>query len=217
MPPSCEKTAAITSIKASFFSNYNQRGALDHKMMLRASFGIILLTMVTGLMKGYALKKNASNSTPRLAYEYFKATGLGQVANRWSYSKEAKAPRDGWGNAFYFDANSRILFSAGLDERFQTADDLPFVFLSNDCDLEQRLWFKESLKKGASGISSLPDGMVWERTVFGIKRQGKDSICKLPDLSGADGRYGSDDDWAPFVRVLEEGEPPPYKPEKEKA
>ena len=48
------------------------RGRLDYGMVMRLLFVMILLATVTGLIKSYALKKNASNTTPRLAYKYFR-------------------------------------------------------------------------------------------------------------------------------------------------
>ena len=49
-----------------------KRGRLDYGMVMRLMFVMILLATVTGLIKSYALKKNASNTTPKLAYNYFK-------------------------------------------------------------------------------------------------------------------------------------------------
>ena len=124
------------------------RGRLDYGMVMRLLFVMILLTTVTGLIKSYALKKNASNTTPRLAYKYFQQWHyLSKIQKSLPFvlpKKNTGFPVDGWGKSFYMRTNSGILVSAGPDERFHSSDDLHFHWISKTCPETIKSWINQS-------------------------------------------------------------------------
>ncbi len=176
---------------------------LDHRMMLRLCFAMVLAVGVTGLVKSYALRKDASGTTPVLAYRY--------ILNVKS-SLENLPPRDGWGNPFFWMSRQRLLVSAGLDERFHTLDDLIFVWLGADCSASMRQWFRSGINDADLRPETLPDSLRWNSNHFRV--EGPGGSCSIPDLSGLDGLYGTQDDLFTRVVVLIEGKPPKRKKKK---
>lgn len=188
-------------------------GKLDHGMILRLLFVMILLGTVTGLIKSYALKKNAANTTPRLAYRYFlqwHQLSLKQKTLPFILpAKNTGFPVDGWGKSFYLLTRTGILVSAGGDERFHSSDDLHYFWIPQNCPDPIRQWIKDSKKRKHFRLESLPKGVS-----FSPQQQllvNEEGACKLPDLSGDDGFYNSRDDLFESIFFLEEGQLPVIK------
>ena len=189
------------------------RGRLDYGMVMRLLFVMILLATVTGLIKSYALKKNASNTTPRLAYKYFRQWHyLNRIQKSLPFvlpKKNTGFPVDGWGKSFYMRTKAMILVSAGHDERFHSSDDVHFHWISETCPERVKLWITESKKRNNLRLDTLPDGVKYNPNTRNLDT--KDGTCKLPDLSGNDGYYNSRDDLFKSIYLLEEGKIPIIK------
>jgi hypothetical protein len=170
---------------------------LDHRMLLRLCFVMILVVGVTGLVKSYALRQDAPRTTPGLAYRYLFES---------QSSKGGLPPGDGWGNPFFWMGQVRLLFSAGLDEHFHTPDDLIFVKMEASCTPQICQWFRSGIEKRKLNPKTLPQGLKWNSRTFEI--EGPQGICSIPDLSGSDGLYGTEDDLFSNIQVLRAGKPP---------
>jgi len=179
---------------------------------------MILLATVTGLIKSYALKKNASNTTPKLAYKYFKQWhNLSRIQKSLPFvlpKKNTGFPVDGWGKSFYMRTKAMILVSAGPDERFHSSDDLHFHWISEGCPQEIKVWIKQSINRHHLRLDTLPPGVMYSPSKRSLDT--KAGSCKLPDLSGNDGYYNSRDDLFKSVYFLEEGKIPIIKSGKTK-
>ena len=197
----------------------SNRGRLDHGMILRLIFVMILLATVTALIKSYELKMNASNTTPRLAYKYFMQwhkLRLHQKTLPFILPKKNTGfPVDGWGKSFYMRTETSILVSAGEDERFHSDDDLYFYWLPKSCPREITKWIRDSKLRNHFKLHSLPPEIVFspQKQVLSNEK----GSCNLPDLSGEDGVYGSRDDLIKNIYFLEEGQLPPIKKKKAKS
>ncbi len=183
------------------------RGRLDYGMVMRLMFVMILLATVTGLIKSYALKKNASNTTPKLAYNYFKQWhNLSRIQKTLPFvlpKKNTGFPVDGWGKSFYMRTQAMILVSAGPDERFHSSDDLHFHWISKECPDKAKYWIMQSKKRHHMRLDSLPTGVTYSTNTRLLNT--KTGNCILPDLSGDDGYYNSRDDLFKSIHFLEEG------------
>lgn len=192
------------------------RGKLDHGMILRLLFVMILLATVTALIKSYALKMNASNTTPRLAYQYFMQWHKLRVHQKTLPfilpKKNTGFTVDGWGKSFYMRTDTSILVSAGEDERFHSNDDLHFYWFPKSCPTSIKKWIKDSISKSHFDIENLPSGIIFNPTKQALSNQ--EGSCNLPDLSGADSFYGSRDDLFKSIYFLEEDHLPPIKKKK---
>ena len=190
-----------------------KRGRLDYGMVMRLMFVMILLATVTGLIKSYALKKNASNTTPKLAYKYFQQwLNLSRIQKSLPFvlpKKNTGFPVDGWGKSFYMRTKAMILVSAGPDERFHSSDDLHFHWISASCPEEAKRWIKQSKQRLHFRLETLPVGVSYSTSTRSLIF--KDGSCKLPDLSGDDGYYNSRDDLFKSIYFLEEGSIPSIK------
>lgn len=134
----------------------------DHGMIQRLMFVLILMMMVTGFVKSWAIRQNPGDYTSKQAgrfagelqaYETEKAFPELQALQRIVH-----LPKDGWGNPFFWEAKSGLLSSAGLDEIFGTDDDLHFAVLSRYCTQKIALWLipvlMEAEKFPVSDLSS---------------------------------------------------------------
>jgi hypothetical protein len=165
-------------------------GRIDHGMVLRLLFATILLALVTGWIKSWALKKNADITTPKLAFR------AGSMIN-----KGMLPGKDGWGNPFFYYEDMRVLRSAGRDESFQTDDDLFFPVYLGSCTSEIRDWIVTELQLGGYRMDTLPQSYTFVSNKFAVVHENE--LCFLPDFSGPDRRAGTKDDWH-FSKVVEQ-------------
>ncbi len=176
-------------------------------MVFRLCLALILIVFVTASVKSWAFKKKARFLTPGLAHQFFVETRLAQ--GKEEFSKDSKNhPKDGWGNPFYWQASSRLLFSAGKDERFHTPDDLYFAWIHSNCPPSVRDWIFEHAQQKGWDLGSLPAGSTWQAAKFAVRSAS--GICPLPDLSGPDGLSETGDD-VKSVRFLEPGKRPEWR------
>lgn len=183
------------------------QSTLDHKMIRRLCFGLILMVLVTASIKGWAFKKRALYLTPGIAHKFFVQSGLAEDLKLVKL-KANQLPLDGWGHPFFWISDKRLLVSAGKDERFQSADDQYFGWVHSNCSPEARKWMlSHDFSKGWD-FHSLPVGIQFKPLEFVL--QTPSGNCPLPDLSGADGLSGTSDD-ARLVRLLEPGRIPQWR------
>lgn len=180
---------------------------LDHKMVGRLCLGLILMVLVTASIKGWAFKKRARFLTPGIAHKYFIETGLASDLDA-SPMISKKVPLDGWGHPFFWIAKSRILVSAGQDERFQTDDDLYFGWVHYNCSAAAREWMLKQDFNETWNFHSLPERVFFKPQGFAL--QTPSGICPLPDLAGQDELSGTEDDLR-SLRLLEPGKVPYWK------
>ena len=194
------------------------QGRLDYGMVMRLLFVMILLATVTGLIKSYALKKNAPNTTPRLAYKFFEQWHyLSRIQKSLPFvlpNKNTGFPVDGWGKSFYMRAEAGILVSAGPDQRFHSSDDLHYHWISKSCPDLIKNWIFQSKGRYHLRLDSLPTEVTYSPKTRSLYL--KNGNCKMPDLSGDDGFYNSRDDLFKTIYFLEEGILPPIKSAKRK-
>ena len=185
-------------------------------MMLRLSFALILVALVTGLVKSYALKKKAPFTSPLLAYRYFAYSSLSLNEFEpplYQLKKDKRMPKDGWGNPFFVDFKKRLLITAGLDERFHSEDDLYYAWLGETCGPKSKDWFLAQFKNKRLSFKGLPQGLKLQTRNYALSED--TFICYLPDLSGSDGVYGTPDDLFGKTRILVHDQTPDIRKEME--
>lgn len=166
-------------------------GRFNHALGLRLLWGIILLMVVTGYVKSYSLKQSAPETTPRYAKAWIKSA-YGQNQLSVQKDKVAILPKDGWSNPFYYFDRKKILISAGKDERFGTIDDLVFPIFVSSCTQTMQDLIIKKIKLRSNDYSNLDVNTKYLKSSSTLIEGNK--ICPIPDFSGIDGKYLSDDD-----------------------
>jgi hypothetical protein len=116
----------------------------DHGMIQRLMFVLILMMLVTGFVKSWAVRKNPDGYARKQAGRFAAELQAYETAKGWpelqALQRIVSLPKDGWGNPFLWKAKSGLLSSAGNDEIFGTDDDLHFAVLSRYCTQKTALW-----------------------------------------------------------------------------
>ncbi|MCO4784155.1 MAG: hypothetical protein KC646_17655 [Candidatus Cloacimonetes bacterium] len=174
-------------------------GRFNHALGLRLLWGTILLMVVTGYVKSYSLKQSAPETTPKYARAWIKsAYGMNQLSIQ--RDKIPILPKDGWSNPFYNFEEEKLLISAGKDERFNTKDDLIFPIFVSSCTDKMQDLILAKVSKAHNNFTDLPKSI----TLINSKNtliEGS-QFCPIPDFSGPDKVYGTNDDLVNNLIVL---------------